>query len=191
MALPHPRNQNYLQSLLPLTKTREDLFDSHGSLWADENSAEGTRRCLVHMYGKKKTPRGSILHRFIIKGETWKRFKQVPARFVAAANGKPAHLFYTAYEPIPLNNPDILHQAFNRKGIIHGPQRIGTVEEARQVAADNNEYDSIPNEYAKLFDTIPLKSPNLSPRKRPRVGSGIVPTEPMTQDSDSSGSDTF
>ena len=87
----------------------------------------------------------------------------MPARFVAAANGKPAHLFYAAYDPIPLNNPDILHQAFNRNGIIHGPQRIGTVEEARQVAADNNKYDSIQNEYAKLFDTIPLKSPNLSP----------------------------
>ena len=132
-------------------------------------------------------------------GETWKRFKHVPTIVIAAADGKAAHMFYAAYEPIPLNNEDILHQAFDRHGIIHKPQRIGTVDEVRAQAAEHNEYESAPLDYAQRFGLIPLKTPNLQPKKRPRVGTNIIPKTMIvaaavapTQDNDSSSSsDTF
>ena len=196
MLLAHQMNPHKLQSLLPLTKTRKDLaINKHGSLWADENSPQGTLRCLGHMYTKKKAMRGSILHRFIIMGNTWKLFKQVPTVFIAAADGKAAHFFYASYEPIKLNHEDILHQAFDRHGIIHQPSKIGTVEEVRAQAAEYNEYEEAPDEYALRFDLIPLKTPNLQPKKRPRIGTNITNTNiyvAPTQDNDSSSSsDTF
>ena len=186
----HHMNPQRLQYLLCLSKARKDLSIGKidGALWADENSKEGTLRCLNHMYGAKKAMRNSILHRFIIMGETWQLFKTVPTIVIAASDGKSAHVFYASYEPIKLNNNDILHQAFDRHGIIHPPEKIGTVEEVRQKAAAYADYESAPAEYAQLFESAPPWSPNLSPRKRARVGTGIVP---KTVDNDSSSSDTY
>ena len=197
MVLVHLMNPQQLQYLLCLTKTRKDLsIAQEGTLWADENSPAGTLRCLNHMYGKKKAVRSSILHRFIIKGETWKLFKQVPTVLVPAQDGKEAHFFYAAYDPVKLNHEDILHQAFDRHGIIHQPPKIGTIAEVREKARVHNEYESAPPksaEYAQLFEhdynEVVQDSPNLQPRKRARVSTNIIP---KSLDNDrSSSSDTF
>ena len=196
MVLMHPMNPQQLQYLFCLTKTRKDLaIAQEGTLWADENSPAGTFRCLNHMYGKKKAVRSSILHRFIIKGETWQLFKQVPTLLVPARDGKEAHFFYAAYDPVELNQEDIVHQAFDRHGIIHQPERIGTIAEVREKGRVHNEYESADpksTEYAQLFEhdynEVVEDEVEEQPRKRARVGTNIMP---KSLDTDSSSSDTF
>ena len=162
-------------------------------LWADENTAAGTLRCLHHMYGsqgkkKAKCIRSSIIHRFIIKGQTWQLFKQVPTLLIPAHNGKPSHLFYASHEHVLLNSADIVHQAFDRNGIIHNPERIGTPQEARAKAERHNEYESHRNTtYVQRFPPVSHGHTVLhnirmaedrveeQPTKRVRVGTNIVP----------------
>ena len=181
-------NPERLQALLCLSRTRKDLaIGSAGTLWADENTPAGTLRCLNHVYCKKKAVRSSVLHRFIIRGKTWKKFNQVPTLVVPAHDGKTAHFFYATHEPVELNQEDIVHQAFDRNGIIHQPERIWTTAEVREKARQHNEYasaDSKSTVYAQRFELLPghfnynevvEDEVEEQPSKRARVGTNIVP----------------
>ena len=171
----------------PEQTCRHVQIGSAGTLWADDNTAAGTLRCLLHMYGNKKCIRSSIIHRFIIKGKTWQLFKQVPTLLAPAHNGKEAHFFYTSHEHVLLNQGDIVHQAFDRHGILHNPERIGTPEEARSKAHTHNEYEPTSTTvYAQRFPILSDARRSVTnttedeveeqPTKRTkRVGTNIVP----------------
>ena len=135
------------RALLPLSITHGITHVVEGGfLWADENTHNGNQRCMNHVY-KKKGIRSSVFFRFIIKGSSWSKFRQLAA--VVRGKGKSEkecyrpHACYATTEDIDVDTDDILFQAFDKHGIIVGPIPVGDPGTSELLAEQHQHYDSM------------------------------------------------